>query len=196
MQTFRPAAFDPARFDPALFLRDHWQKKPLLIRNPWVNWANPLEPSELAGLACEEGVEARLIEHTPGRLTLEQGPLPEDRFAALGAHPWTLLVQAVDHQVPDVAALIAPFRFVPDWRIDDVMVSYAVDGGGVGPHFDQYDVFLIQGLGRRRWRVGPVCDDTTPLLPMRNCACWPGSRPPMNGCWSRATSSMSPRFRA
>lgn len=160
MQRFRPDAFDPA-----LFLRDHWQKKPLLIRNPWADWANPLEPSELAGLACEEGVEARLIEHTPARLTLEQGPLPEERFAALGAHPWTLLVQAVDHQVPDVAALIGPFRFIPDWRIDDVMVSYAVDGGGVGPHFDQYDVFLIQGLGRRRWRVGPVCDDTTPLLP-------------------------------
>lgn len=79
--------------------------------------------------------------------------------------PWTLLVQAVDHHVPDVAALIEPFRFIPNWRIDDVMVSYATDGGGVGAHFDQYDVFLIQGLGRRRWRVGQHCDESSELLP-------------------------------
>src|SRR3546814_1866258 len=88
---------------------------------------------------------------------MESGPLPEDRFTEL-RDAWTLLVQAVDHHAPDVAALIQPFRFIPDWRIDDVMVSYATDGGGVGPHFDQYDVFLVQGLGRRRWRVGPRCD--------------------------------------
>lgn len=152
-------------FDTARFLRDHWQKTPLLIRNPFTQWDNPLDPAELAGLACEPGIESRLIEGQGESLTLEQGPLAQDRFASLGAQPWTLLVQAVDQHVPDVAALIEPFRFVPDWRIDDVMVSYASDGGGVGPHFDQYDVFLIQGLGRRRWRVGPVCDDSTPLLP-------------------------------
>lgn len=154
-----------ARFDRDAFLRDHWQKQPLLIRNPWTRWRNPLDGDELAGLACEEGIESRLIVHGAGGLTLESGPFAEDRFAGLGAAPWTLLVQAVDHHVPDVADLIAPFRFVPDWRIDDVMVSYAVDGGGVGPHYDQYDVFLIQGQGRRRWRVGPVCDADTPLLP-------------------------------
>lgn len=152
------------RFDSDAFLRDYWQKQPLLIRNPWAAWRNPLEPDELAGLACEEGVESRLIVQQPGGPTLETGPLAEERFAELGAGPWTLLVQAVDHHVPDVAALIEPFRFVPDWRIDDVMVSFATDGGGVGPHFDQYDVFLIQGLGRRRWRVGPRCDGQTPLL--------------------------------
>ena len=152
-------------FDAARFLRDHWQQRPLLIRNPWARWRNPLEPDELAGLACEAGVESRLIIRGDDGLVLEHGPLPEDRFDDLGAGPWTLLVQAVDHHVPDVAALIAPFRFVPDWRIDDVMVSYATDGGGVGPHFDRYDVFLVQGLGRRRWRVGPVCDATTPLVP-------------------------------
>lgn len=152
-------------FDIDIFLRDHWQKKPVLIRNPWESWRNPLEPDELAGLACEEGVESRLIRATDERLAMESGPLPEDRFGALGREPWTLLVQAVDQMVPDVAALIEPFRFVPDWRIDDVMVSYASDGGGVGAHFDQYDVFLIQGLGRRRWRVGPRCDAATPLLP-------------------------------
>ncbi|WJS97529.1 cupin domain-containing protein [Novosphingobium humi] len=154
-----------AHFDVAAFLNANWQKRPLLIRNPWKAWVNPLEPDELAGLACEEGVESRLITSGSGKLALERGPFAEDRFAKLGKEPWTLLVQAVDHYVPDVAALIEPFRFVPDWRIDDVMVSYANDGGGVGPHFDQYDVFLIQGLGRRRWRVGPVCDAQTPLVP-------------------------------
>jgi len=154
-----------SHFDPALFLRDYWQKKPLLIRNPWGEWRNPLEPDELAGLACEEGVESRLITLGDDRLAMESGPLPETRFGQLGALPWTLLVQAVDHHVPQVAALIDPFRFVPNWRIDDVMVSYATDGGGVGAHFDQYDVFLVQGLGRRRWQVGALCDSTTPLLP-------------------------------
>ncbi len=153
------------RFDAAAFLRDTWQQRPLLIRNPWNAWANPLEPDELAGLACAGEVESRLVVRTADSWALEQGPFAEERFAALGDRPWTLLVQAVDHHDPAVAALIAPFRFVPDWRIDDVMVSYASDGGGVGPHFDQYDVFLIQGLGRRRWRVGPRCTADSALLP-------------------------------
>lgn len=152
-------------FDTAAFLRDTWQKRPILIRNPWAAWANPLEPDELAGLACEPDVESRLVECRASGRVLEHGPLPEDRFSQLGADPWTLLVQAVDQHVPDVAALIEPFRFIPDWRIDDVMVSYATDGGGVGPHFDQYDVFLIQGLGQRRWRVDARCDEAAVLAP-------------------------------
>ena len=152
-------------FDIDIFLRDYWQKKPLLIRNPWAHWANPLEPDELAGLACEDDVEARLVSHAGGALTAEDGPIPEARFGELGRDHWTLLVQAVDHFVPDVAALIEPFRFVPNWRIDDVMVSVAADGGGVGAHFDHYDVFLIQGLGRRRWQIGGMCDESTKLLP-------------------------------
>ena len=90
---------------------------------------------------------------------------PPDQFGELQRHPWTLLVQAVDHYVPAVAALLDPFRFIPNWQVDDVMVSYAVDGGGVGAHFDMYDVFLVQGLGRRRWRIGQQCDETTPLRP-------------------------------
>ena len=151
-------------FDVDLFLRDYWQKKPLLIRNPWAEWRNPVEPDELAGLACEEGVESRLIRRPDAHWTVEHGPLPEERFGRMDGNPWTLLVQAVDSHVPDVAALIAPFRFVPNWRIDDVMVSYATDQGGVGAHYDQYDVFLIQGLGRRRWQVGARCDADTPLL--------------------------------
>jgi 50S ribosomal protein L16 3-hydroxylase len=154
-----------ATFDRAAFLRDHWQQRPLLVRNPWSEWRNPLEPEELAGLACEPDVESRLVLATEGTWSLEHGPIPEQRFARLGDREWTLLVQAVDHHVPDVAALIEPFRFIPDWRIDDVMVSYAADGGGVGPHFDRYDVFLIQGQGRRRWRIGARCDESTPLLP-------------------------------
>ena len=152
-------------FDHEAFLREHWQRAPLLIRNPWAAWKNPLDPDELAGLACENDVESRLITLARKDWRVEPGPIPETRFGKLGKAPWTLLVQAVDHHVPDVAALLAPFRFIPNWRIDDVMVSYASDGGGVGPHFDQYDVFLVQGLGTRRWQVGALCDDDTELLP-------------------------------
>lgn len=151
-------------FDIDAFLRDYWQKKPLLIRNPWGDWINPIDPDELAGLGCEDDVESRLITLAPKAIKVEPGPLPEARFGKLGKAPWTLLVQAVDHHVPQVAALLPAFRFIPNWRIDDVMVSYAVDGGGVGAHFDQYDVFLIQGLGQRRWQIGGLCDDDTELL--------------------------------
>lgn len=153
-----------ARFDPAAFLATHWQQAPLQIHNPWDDWHCPIDPDELAGLACEPEVESRLIvQQGPENWALEQGPFDAERFAGLGETPWTLLVQAVDHHVPEVAALLSQFRFVPDWRIDDVMISFATTGGGVGPHFDQYDVFLIQGRGRRRWRTGQRCDDATPL---------------------------------
>jgi 50S ribosomal protein L16 3-hydroxylase len=155
-----------ADFDTVAFLRDYWQERPVLIRDPWANWHNPLEPDELAGLACEDAsIESRLITRQPDGLVLESGPFPEARFEQAETAPWTLLVQAVDHYVPEVAALLGAFRFLPDWRIDDVMVSYATDGGGVGPHFDHYDVFLVQGLGQRRWRVGPRCNASTSLVP-------------------------------
>ncbi len=154
-----------SHFDPADFLATHWQRAPLLIRNPWDDWQCPVEADELAGLACEPQVEARLIEQAGADWAVEHGPLAEARFASLGSSPWTLLVQAVDHHVPEVAALLALFRFIPNWRVDDVMVSFASDGGGVGPHFDQYDVFLIQGQGRRVWQIGAMCDENSPLLP-------------------------------
>jgi 50S ribosomal protein L16 3-hydroxylase len=154
-----------ANFDVEQFLRDSWQKKPLLIRDAWVSWNNPLDPDELAGLACEREVESRLVTQSSNQWDLEHGPFQASRFRDIGQTPWTLLVQAVDHYVPAVAALLEPFRFVPNWRVDDVMVSYAVDNGGVGAHFDQYDVFLVQGLGRRRWQIGARCDHSTPLLP-------------------------------
>lgn len=152
-------------FDVPAFLRDCWQQKPLLIRSPWNAWSNPLEPDELAGLACEPDAESRIVTRSGHDWALEHGPFPESRFARQGSDPWTLLVQSVDHHIACVAALLDPFRFVPNWRIDDVMVSYAADGGGVGPHFDNYDVFLVQGLGRRRWELGKLCDDNTALLP-------------------------------
>ncbi len=153
-------------FDSADFLANHWQQAPLQICNPWDDWQCPVEPDELAGLACEPEVESRLVIQPGSEIwALEQGPFDAERFAMLEGSPWTLLVQAVDHHVPEVAALLSQFRFVPSWRIDDVMVSFASTGGGVGPHFDQYDVFLIQGRGRRRWRVGQHCDETTPLRP-------------------------------
>ncbi|MHA6333079.1 JmjC domain-containing protein [Qipengyuania sp. CAU 1752] len=155
-------------FDAATFLKEYWQKKPLLIKSPWNSWSNPVDPDELAGLACEADVESRLITQSDPEWELEHGPLPEDRFERQGKDPWTLLVQAVDHHVPSVAALLDCFRFIPNWRIDDVMVSYAVDGGGVGAHFDHYDVFLVQGLGRRRWELGGLCDESSELLPHSN----------------------------
>ncbi|HEV2079218.1 MAG TPA: cupin domain-containing protein [Allosphingosinicella sp.] len=153
------------QLDAERFLSGYWQKRALLIRDPWGSWSNPLDPDELAGLACEDEVESRLVTGAYPELKVEHGPFAETRFAGLGREPWTLLVQAVDHHVPSVAALLRAFRFIPNWRVDDVMVSYAADGAGVGPHFDQYDVFLIQGLGKRRWRVGAMCDSSTPLLP-------------------------------
>ncbi len=152
-------------FDAAGFLRDCWQKQPLLIRNPWKAWVNPVSPDELAGLACEDGVESRMIVQRQDQWLVERGPVRARHFEQRRAMPWTLLVQAVDHHAPQVAALMDAFRFIPNWRIDDVMVSYATDGGGVGPHFDQYDVFLIQGLGRRRWQLGAPCDSATTCLP-------------------------------
>jgi 50S ribosomal protein L16 3-hydroxylase len=153
-----------AHFDADAFLRDYWQKRPLLIRGAWDRWSNPLTPDELAGLACEGGVESRLVERADEGWSIEHGAFPEARFGKLREANWTLLVQAVDQFVPAVAALIEPFRFVPDWRIDDVMVSTAARGGGVGPHFDQYDVFLVQGFGRRRWRIGARCNADSRLL--------------------------------
>jgi 50S ribosomal protein L16 3-hydroxylase len=204
---------------PARFLRDYWQKRPLLIRGAFVHFKNPVAPNDLAGLACEELALARIVIEestapsprasfsrsasstaklikreslsaeasrspiaklkpmdsrfrgsdversgngvgnrmdTPApasRWILRNGPFAESDFATLPKTHWTLLVQDVDKWDADVAALLQPFDFLPSWRIDDVMISYAEDGGSVGAHVDQYDVFLLQGLGRRRWQI-------------------------------------------
>ena len=140
---------------PRAFLGRHWQKKPLLIRSAFPDFKSPLSPEELAGLACEEGVESRLVIRTPKApgWKLRQGPFRHQDFAGLPKSRWTLLVQDVDKHVPAVSRLLDSFRFIPNWRIDDVMVSYAADGGSVGPHVDAYDVFLLQAEGMRRWDI-------------------------------------------
>ena len=139
----------------ATFLRDYWQKRPLLVRNAIPGFASPVEPEDLAGLACEDGVLARLIEHDKANdaWRVRHGPFAEDDFPVLPDHDWTLLVQDVDKWDADIRALIPRFGFLPRWRIDDIMISFAARGGSVGAHVDQYDVFLLQGKGHRRWQI-------------------------------------------
>ncbi len=137
------------------FLRDYWQKRPLLIRGAFADFQTPVMPEDLAGLACEEGALARLVTHdraTDG-WSLRTGPFQEDDFPGMPDHDWTLLVQDVDKWDPDVRALIGHFDFLPRWRMDDVMISFAATGGSVGAHVDQYDVFLLQAHGHRRWQI-------------------------------------------
>jgi 50S ribosomal protein L16 3-hydroxylase len=145
------------------FLKDYWQQKPLFIPNAIAQFEPPLSSDELAGLALEDEVESRLIEWRDGDWHLQHGPFQASDFVR--SNPWTLLVQAVDHYVPAVAALFEQVNFIPQWRTDDVMVSYASDGGSVGPHYDNYDVFLLQGEGQRLWRIGQPCDSSSLLLP-------------------------------
>src|SRR5918993_4830502 len=140
---------------PAAFLRDYWQKRPLLIRHAFPGFVSPIEPEDLAGLACEEAALSRIVSHdrATDRYTLRTGPFDEAEFPAMPDHDWTLLVQDVDKWDVDVRALRREFDFLPSWRLDDVMVSFAAPGGSVGAHVDQYDVFLLQAHGRRRWRI-------------------------------------------
>lgn len=142
--------------DVKTFLRDYWQKKPLIIRNALPGFINPLTADELAGLALEEGVESRMVFETPKiapHWQLKTGPFTEDDFTTLPKTHWTLLVQGVDRWVPGVNELLDHFDFIPQWRIDDVMISYAVKHGNVGPHYDNYDVFLYQAEGQRKWSL-------------------------------------------
>ncbi len=144
----------PPEIDRQVFLRDYWQKRPLLIRRALPPDAFPLTADELAGLACEPEFESRLIiENTANDWSLRQGPFAEEDFSELPDDHWTLLIQDVDKFIPEVAELFDYFDFVPAWRVDDIMISYASDQGGVGPHSDNYDVFLMQAKGRRRWRL-------------------------------------------
>ena len=152
----------PLGMPAATFLRRYWQRHPLLVRGAFPGFEPPLSGDDLAGLACEEIALSRLIVHDRARdgWQVRSGPFGEADFAALPERDWTLLVQDCDKLIGDVEELLRPFQFLPDWRIDDVMVSYAVPGGSVGAHVDQYDVFLLQGHGRRRWRI-----DTDPEAP-------------------------------
>ncbi|WGL17063.1 cupin domain-containing protein [Microbulbifer bruguierae] len=148
------------------FLREYWQKKPLLIRNAFPGFESPISGEELAGMALEEQIESRLIEECgiDGPWQLRNGPFTEEDFFSLPKTHWTLLVQAVDQWIPEVAELKNRFRFIPDWRLDDVMISYAADQGSVGPHYDFYDVFLLQAEGNRRWQLGPKADASSPRV--------------------------------
>ena len=152
---------------PQAFLKRYWQQQPLLVRGAVPNITAPLSTDALFALACESSVISRLIT-TPSddaSWSIRRGPFNPRGFEALPARGWTLLIQEADRHVEACAALLERFRFVPNWRVDDVMVSYATDGGGVGPHIDRYDVFLIQAQGRRRWRIASEPLEDERLVP-------------------------------
>ena len=157
---------------PAVFVQRHWQKKPLVIRQAVASSALALDRTALFSLAAQDQVESRLVIGGDGLgeggWRLRHGPFGRRALPPLKRPHWTLLVQGVDLYVDAMHALLNRFRFVPDARLDDVMVSYASDGGGVGPHFDSYDVFLLQAHGRRRWRIGRQKDlALVPNLPLK-----------------------------
>lgn len=163
----------------AEFLTRHWQKAPLLVRQAMPGFRSPLDGDELAGLACEEGIESRLVLERGGTRPweLRHGPFEAADFAALPETHWTLLVQDVDKVVPALADLLERFDFLPRWRIDDLMVSYAAPGGGVGPHLDSYDVFLLQAAGRRRWSIDTGPRSAEEFLPGLDLRILPDFRP-------------------
>ncbi|MFM2261777.1 MAG: hypothetical protein RI959_453 [Pseudomonadota bacterium] len=154
---------------PAQFMRQYWQKKPLLIRQAVPGLQPLISRPDLFGLAQREGVESRLVVQRPDESwTLKHGPFARNSFPPFKQKAWTLLVQGVDLHAQALHRLLQRFRFVPDSRLDDVMISWASDGGGVGPHFDSYDVFLLQAAGKRHWRIGRQKDLTLqPDLPLK-----------------------------
>ncbi|NMH64230.1 cupin domain-containing protein [Shewanella salipaludis] len=140
------------------FIGQYWQQQPLVIKQAFPDFVDPIGADELAGLACEEEIASRVVVTKDKDWELIQGPFEDyDKF---GETHWQLLVQAVNHWYPDAQPLVEAFRFLPDWRFDDLMASFATPKGGVGPHFDNYDVFIIQGEGQRRWKVGNKLADT------------------------------------
>jgi len=134
------------------FLTKYWQKKPVVLKQGFKDFVDPIEPDELAGLAMEESVESRLVYKKDDEWQAEFGPF--EKYEHLGDSNWSLVVQALDNFSEEAAEIIEPFRFIPHWRLDDLMASFATTGGGVGPHVDNYDVFICQGSGKRHWRVG------------------------------------------
>ena len=154
------------------FLNNYWQKKPLLIRAAFPNYQPPITAEELAGLACEDFVESRIISEntTSPKWLLENGPFSESRFSKLPKSHWTLLIQGLNKLFPEFDDLLHEFDFIPNWRIDDLMASYAAPNGSVGPHIDQYDVFLLQASGRRKWMINEQAvdkDNFEPDLPLK-----------------------------
>jgi len=145
---------------PQQFLREYWQKKPLLIRQAVPGFKGLLNPQQLIDLACTEDAQARLVTQQRGKFGLQQAPFEPKDFKDFGKAKWSVLVQGVNHFLPEASELIKRFNFIPHARLDDLMVSYAPKGGGVGPHFDIYDVFLLQGHGHRRWQISTQADQT------------------------------------
>jgi 50S ribosomal protein L16 3-hydroxylase len=142
------------------FLRDYWQKKPLLIRKAFPTFTGLLDPQELIALACDEEAQTRIVTLSRGKYNLRSSPFMPEDFQHFGRAKWTVLVQGVNHHLPKATELLNHFNFIPHARLDDLMVSYAPKGGGVGPHFDPYDVFLLQGAGHRRWQITTQADRT------------------------------------
>ncbi len=157
---------------PQDFMARHWQKQPLLIRQAVPAGPRLLTRAELFALAANDAVESRLVAHAGRRWSLSHGPFKRRALPSLATKQWTLLVQGLDQHVPAAHDLLERFRFVPDARLDDLMLSYATDGGGVGPHLDSYDVFLLQVEGAREWRIGraasPKLSKTAPLKILTN----------------------------
>ena len=154
------------------FMQTYWQKKPLLIKQAAPQYIDRFPLDDLFELAGDDDVESRLVTQRRGKWHLSRGPLDEDVRDALGPKDWSLLVQGVNLYDDDADALLREFRFIPEARLDDLMISYAVDGGGVGPHFDSYDVFLLQTQGQRRWRISDqrdlTLDEDQPLKILKN----------------------------
>jgi 50S ribosomal protein L16 3-hydroxylase len=142
------------------FLAEHWHKKPLLVRQALPNFGDWLDRDSLSELACQDNSEGRLVQFKRGRCELQHGPFEMEELAVLPKRNWSLLVSGINHLLPEGDWLLHRFDFIPAARLDDLMVSFAPPGGGVGPHFDSYDVFLIQGQGRRRWEISAQ-DDLT-----------------------------------
>ncbi len=154
------------------FLREYWQKKPLLIRQAIPGFGGLLDPEQLLALACDPDAQARAVVHRRNKWELYHAPFEADDFSGMERLKWTVLVQGVNHYLPDGTALLGLFDFIPHARLDDLMVSYAPKGGGVGPHFDSYDVFLLQGMGHRRWQISQQADrgliENAPLRILKN----------------------------
>lgn len=154
------------------FIKDYWQKKPLVIKQGFQNFTSPISAEELAGLACEEEVHSRIVIEKGGEepWQLINGPMDDEIFVTLPETHWTLLVNDVEKHVPQLASIVDAFRFIPEWRMDDLMISFAPEGGTVGPHLDQYDVFILQAQGQRRWQINtqPVAvDNQIPDIALR-----------------------------
>lgn len=156
----------PDGINETVFLRDYWQQQPLLIRQAFPDFDTPMPADELAGLSLEPDTTPRLIiRDETGHYHLEHGPFDEERFASLDGNNWSLLVTDVEKHLPDLACYLTPFQFLPSWRIDDLMISYAPTGASVGAHIDEYDVFLLQASGTRRWSIDRDMNKRHSLVP-------------------------------